>query len=36
MGQIYANWDRMDEGKKALILADAADWLGRMEAGEAV
>ena len=36
MGQIYANWDRMDEGKKALILADASDWLGRMEAGEAV
>ncbi len=36
MGQIYANWDRMDEGKKALILAEASDWLGRMEAGEAV
>jgi deoxyribodipyrimidine photolyase-related protein len=36
MGQIYANWDRMDEGKKALILAEASDWLARMEAGEAV
>jgi deoxyribodipyrimidine photolyase-related protein len=36
MGQIYANWDRMDEGKKALILAEASDWLVRMEAGEAV
>lgn len=36
MGQIYANWDRMDEGKKALILAEASDWLARMESGEAV
>jgi deoxyribodipyrimidine photolyase-related protein len=36
MGQIYANWDRMDEGKKALILAEASAWLARMEAGEAV
>lgn len=36
MGQIYANWDRMDEGKKVLILAEASDWLERMEAGEAV
>jgi len=36
MGQIYANWDRMNEGKKALILAEASNWLARMEAGEAV
>ena len=36
MGQIYANWDRMDRDKKVLILAEASDWLARMEAGEAV
>jgi len=36
MGQMYATWDRMDAGKRALIVAEAGAWLGRMEAGEGV
>ena len=36
MGQMYATWDRMDAGKRAVIVAEADAWLGRMAAGEAV
>lgn len=36
MGQMYRVWDRMDEGHRAAVLAEAADWLGRLDAGEAV
>ncbi|MGR3484116.1 MAG: cryptochrome/photolyase family protein [Paracoccaceae bacterium] len=36
MAQMYRTWDRMDEGRRATVLADAAAWLQRMEAGERV
>ncbi len=36
MGQMYRTWDKMDEGHRTRVLAEAAVFLGRMEAGEAV
>jgi len=36
MGQMYATWDRMEAGKRAVIVAEAEAWLGRMQAGEGV
>ena len=34
--QMYRNWDRMDEGRRERVRADAGEWLGRMERGERV
>ncbi len=36
MGNMYGTWDRMDLGKRGVILAEAGAWLVRLEAGEAV
>ena len=36
MAQIYRTWDRMDAGKRAAILQQAAAFLDRMDAGEMV
>ncbi len=36
MGQIVRSWDRMEEGRKATIRAEAAAFLQRLDAGEAV
>ncbi|MGL5011981.1 MAG: cryptochrome/photolyase family protein, partial [Paracoccaceae bacterium] len=36
MGQMYRTWDKMEAGHRGRVLADAADFLGRMEAGEGV
>jgi deoxyribodipyrimidine photolyase-related protein len=36
MGNMYRTWDRMDEGKRETVLREAAAFLGRMDAGEAV
>ena len=36
MGQMYRTWDKMDAGHKERVLADAAGFLRRLEAGEAV
>jgi deoxyribodipyrimidine photolyase-related protein len=36
MGQMYATWDRMEDGHKARVLADAAAFLMRMETGDMV
>ena len=36
MAQMYRTWDRMEDGRRTRILAGAADFLGRLEAGEAV
>ena len=36
MGNMYATWDRMDTGRRAVILAEADAWLARLDAGEAV
>ena len=36
MGNMYANWDRMDADRRDAVLSDAAAWLGRLDAGEAV
>lgn len=36
MGQMYATWNRMDEDKRATIIAEASAFLDRLDAGEAV
>ena len=36
MGNMYGTWDRMDAGKRGVILAEAGAWLARLDAGEAV
>ncbi len=36
MGQMYRTWDKMDEGHRTRVLAEAAVFLARMEAGEVV
>ncbi|WP_207559698.1 cryptochrome/photolyase family protein [Falsiruegeria litorea] len=36
MGNMYRTWGRMDPDKRALILAEAEQFLGRMSAGEVV
>ena len=36
IGRIYVTWDRMDEERRQAIRAGAADFLGRMDAGETV
>jgi deoxyribodipyrimidine photolyase-related protein len=36
MGNMYGTWDRMDAGKRDVILAEAGAWLERLDAGEAV
>ena len=36
IGRIYANWDRMDEGKRKTILSEADAFLARLDAGDSV
>ena len=36
LAPMYRTWDRMADGHKARVLADAAAWLARLEAGEPV
>ena len=36
MGQMYRTWDKMDAGHRERVLSEAAVFLDRMEAGEAV
>jgi deoxyribodipyrimidine photolyase-related protein len=36
MGQIYATWDRMTEGHRETVLAEAAGFLARLDAAETV
>ncbi|MEL7126630.1 MAG: cryptochrome/photolyase family protein [Pseudomonadota bacterium] len=36
MGNMYRTWDRMDEDRRETVLADAAAFLERMDAGEVV
>jgi deoxyribodipyrimidine photolyase-related protein len=36
MAQMYRTWDRMDEDRRATVLAEARDFLDRMDAGETV
>ena len=36
MAQMYRTWDRMDEDRRETVLAEAQDFLDRMEAGETV
>ena len=36
MGNMYRVWDRMDEAKRKTVLAEADDWLARLDAGEPV
>ena len=36
MGQMYHTWDKMQDTHKALVLAGAAQFLARLDAGEAV
>jgi len=36
MGNMYRVWDRMDEAKRALVLAEAHAWLGKLDAGDVV
>ena len=36
MGNMYRTWDRMDQGRKKTVLAEAQDWLARLDAGETV
>ena len=36
MGNMYATWDWMDAEKRGVILADAGDWLTRLNAGALV
>jgi deoxyribodipyrimidine photolyase-related protein len=36
MGNMYGTWDRMDAGKRGVILAEAGAWLERLEAGDLV
>lgn len=36
MAVIYRNWDKRDAGQRKVVMEDAADWLGRLDAGETV
>lgn len=36
MGQMYRTWDKMEAGRKEIVLAEAQSFLDRLEAGEAV
>ncbi|MDE4134101.1 cryptochrome/photolyase family protein [Phaeobacter sp. QD34_3] len=36
MGNMYRTWDRMEDGRRARIIAQAEDFLTRMEAGDRV
>ena len=36
MGNMYRTWDRMDEGRRETVLADAQVWLDKLDAGETV
>jgi len=36
MAQMYRTWDRMQAGHRARVLAEAGDWLARLEAGATV
>ena len=36
MAQMYRVWDKMDETKRDVVLAQASDWLARLDAGEAL
>lgn len=36
MGNMYRTWDRMDADRRATVIAEAADFLERLEAGETV
>jgi deoxyribodipyrimidine photolyase-related protein len=36
MGQIYVTWDRMTEGHRETVLAEAAGFLARLDAAETV
>ncbi len=36
MGNMYRTWDRMDADRRETVLADAATWLARLDAGEVV
>ncbi|MEO9864812.1 MAG: cryptochrome/photolyase family protein [Yoonia sp.] len=36
MGQMYATWNRMDQDKRDVIIAEADAWLGRLDAGDKV
>jgi deoxyribodipyrimidine photolyase-related protein len=36
MVQMYATWDRMDPDRRARVLADAGEWLDRLDAGALV
>ena len=36
MAQMYRTWERMEEGHRARVLAEAEAWLARLEAGEVV
>jgi deoxyribodipyrimidine photolyase-related protein len=36
MAQMYRTWDRMDEGHRTQVLAEAAAFLARLDAGEPV
>jgi deoxyribodipyrimidine photolyase-related protein len=36
MAQMYRTWDRMAEGHRTRVLAEAEGFLARLDAGEAV
>jgi len=36
MAQMYRTWERMDEAKRETVLAEAEDFLARLDAGETV
>ncbi len=36
MAVIYRNWDKRDAGQRKVVMDDAEDWLGRLDAGETV
>jgi len=36
MAQMYRTWDRMDETRRAVVLAEADAFLARLDANEAV
>lgn len=36
MGNMYRTWDRMDEGRRETVLADAGKWLAKLDAGDLV
>ncbi len=36
MGNMYRTWDRMDADRRKTVLAEAHDWLDRLDAGKPV